>query len=156
MYVYRPFKIGDAVAIDNIWGKIADMGVGGVKIKAWSGEHVIIPNSKVRTSIIKNFSIDSRRATVNFYVDFTSDFNKTLKICKKVLDNIPEVMKNPEPIIRVDDFTEKSVKVLMLIWFPIDDFWSGYAKVQKSLADEFEKAGLKVPVIRREEKVREL
>lgn len=119
-------------------------------MRAWSGEQVIIPNSKVRTSIIKNFTIDSRRATINFYIDYTSNFTKTLTICKSIVENIPETMKNPKPVIRVDDFTETSVKILLLVWFPINDFWSGYTKVKKSLANEFEKMGLKAPVVRTE------
>ena len=155
LHFYRPFKIGDSVAIGDIWGKVQDIGAGGVKIKAGSGEIVIIPNSKMRTAIVRNYSIDSRRATMNFYVDYTSDFNRTLKICKKTLDGIPEVMKDPKPAIRVDDFTEKSVKILILVWFPIDKFWNGCAEVKKSFAEEFKRSGLKVPVIRWEERSQE-
>jgi small conductance mechanosensitive channel len=151
LYIYRPIKIGDSVAIGDIWGKVTDIGIAGVKIKAWSGELVIIPNSHIRTSIIRNFSIDARRATITFFVDFTLNFSKTLNVCKSVLDGIPEVMKNPEPVIRIDDFTERSVKILILVWFSIDDFWSGYAKIQKELADEFKKMGLKIPKIKIEE-----
>ncbi len=152
LYIYRPFVIGDSVAIGDIWGLVKDIGVGGVKIKAWSGEIVVIPNSIIRTSIIRNFTITSRRAEITFYVDFTSDFKKTLKLCKKILDEMPEVMKDPAPVIHVDDFTEKSVKILMLVWFSIDEFWEGYAKVQKALAEAFQKRGLKTPIIRREER----
>ena len=148
IYIYRPFKIGDSVMIDDISGIVKDIRVDGVRVKAWSGELVIIPNSKIRTSIIRNFSIDSRRATINFYVDYSSDFNKTLGICKEVLDKIPEVMKNPNPVINVEDFNEQSVKILILVWFSIDDFSRGFAKVKKGLADEFSRMGLKIPIIR--------
>jgi small conductance mechanosensitive channel len=156
LYVYQPFKIGDSVAIGDIWGKVVDIGAAGVKIRSWSGELVIIPNSKMRTSIIQNFSVDTRRATITFNVDYSSDFSKTLEACKRILNEIPETLKNPEPVIRVDDFTEKSVKMLILVWFPIDDYWIGYAKVQKGLADAFREMGLNPPIIRREEKIRNI
>jgi small-conductance mechanosensitive channel len=152
LYIYRPFEIGDAVAIDDIWGEVKDIGVGGVKVKAWSGEIVVIPNSKIRTTVVRNFSIDSRRATITFYVDYDSDFNKALKICKKALDGTPELLHEPAPVIRVDDFTEKSVRILILAWFPIDEFWDGYAKVKKNLAVAFRSQGLKIPVMRLEKK----
>jgi small conductance mechanosensitive channel len=154
LYIYQPFKIGDSVAIGDIWGQVVDLGPGGVKIRAWSGELVIIPNSKMRTSIVQNFSIDTRRATITFNVDYSSDFSKTLEVCKKILNEIPETLKNPEPVIRVDDFTEKSVKILILVWFSIDDYWTGYAKIQKSLADAFKEMGLNPPIIRKEENIR--
>ncbi|WP_455281795.1 mechanosensitive ion channel family protein [[Eubacterium] cellulosolvens] len=154
LYIYQPFKIGDSVVIGDIDGKVVDIGAGGVKIRAWSGELVIIPNSKMRTSIVQNFSIDTRRATITFNVDYSSDFSKTLEACKRILNDIPETLKNPEPAIRVDDFTEKSVKILILVWFSIDDYWVGYTKVQKGLADAFREMGLNPPIIRTEENIR--
>lgn len=156
LYIYRPFKIGDSVEIGDIGGIVKDIGVGGVQIKAWSGEIVVIPNSLVRTSIIKNFTIDSRRATITFFVDFASDFNKTLEICKKTLDEMPEVMKSPAPVIRVDDLTENSVKILVQVWFSIDEFWSAFAKIQKNLADAFKRNELNIPVLRTEERNKEI
>jgi small conductance mechanosensitive channel len=154
LYIYQPFKIGDSVSIGDIDGTVVDLGAGGVKIRAWSGELVIIPNSKMRTAIIHNFSIETRRATITFNVDYSSDFGKTLEACKRILNEIPETLKNPEPVIRVDDFTEKSVKILILVWFSIDDYWTGYAKVQKGLADGFKEMGLNPPIIRKEENIR--
>jgi small conductance mechanosensitive channel len=153
LLIYRPFKIGDSVAIDNIDGKVTDVGISGVKLQAWSGEQVIIPNSKVRTAIIQNFTIDSRRATITFYIDYNSDFTQTLKICNTIVENMSEAMKNPKPIIRVDDFTETSVKILLLVWFPIHHFVSGSTKIKRKLANEFEKRGIQVPIIRREEQI---
>jgi small conductance mechanosensitive channel len=151
LYFYRPFKIGDSVEISDIWGKVKDIGFSGVKIAAWSGETVIIPNSKIRTSIIKNYEIDQRRATITFYVDYTSDFAKTLLLCKQVLDKTPEVLKDPKPVIRVDDFTERSIKILLLVWFSIDDYWNGLEKVNNLLAEAFQTRGLKGPILRSEE-----
>ncbi len=147
--------VGDPVEIGDIEGEVLDIGISGVKVKSWSGETVIIPLSKIRTSIIKNFSIEKRRATIIFYVDYSSNFTETLKICREVLDQIPELMKDPKPIIRVDDLTEQSVKILMLIWFPIDVYWSSYTEVKRKLADAFESKGLKSPVIKMEEKTKE-
>ena len=155
LFIYRPFMIGDPVEIGDIGGEVLDIGISGVKVKSWSGETVIIPLSKIRTSIIKNFSIDRRRATITFHVDYSSNFTETLKICMEVLDKIPEVMKDPKPIIRIDDLTEQSVKILMLIWFPIDVYWSGYTDVKRKLADAFESKGLKSPVLKIEEKTQE-
>ncbi len=156
IYIFRPFKIGDSVEIGAIGGIVKDIGIGGVQMKAWSGEIVVIPNSLVRTSIVKNFTIDSRRATITFFVDFASDFNKTLRICKKTLDEMPEVMKSPAPVIRVDDLTEQSVKILIYVWFSIDEFWNALAKVQKNLADAFKRNELNMPVLRTKDRNKEI
>lgn len=151
LYVYRPFKIGDSVMIGNVGGTVKDIGMGGVRMKAWSGEFVIIPNSKIRTSIIKNYSIDVRRASINLYVDYNSDFNKAIEICYRVLNDVSEVMKDPKPIIGIDDFKEQYVKISILVWFSIDKFSNGCNEVKKLLAEEFNKKDLEAPVIRTKE-----
>jgi len=151
LYVYRPFKIGDSVMISDIGGTIKDIEIGGVRIKAWSGEIVTIPNSKVRTSIIKNYSIDVRRASIDLYVDYNSDFNKAIEICYRVLDNVPEALKDPKSIISIDDFKEQYVKISILVWFSIDEFSKGCNKLKKLLAEEFNSKDLKAPVIRTKE-----
>ena len=148
LYVYRPFKIGDSIMIGDIGGTIKDIGMGGVRIKAWSGEFVIIPNSKVRTSIIRNYSIDVRRASINLYVDYNSNFNKAIEICYRVLDDVPEVIKDPKPTIGIGDFKEQYVKISILAWFSIGEFLNGRNKIKKLLAEEFNKKDLKAPVIR--------
>ncbi len=151
LYVYRPFKIGDSVMISDIEGTVKDIGIGGVQIKAWSGEIVTIPNSKVRTSIIMNYSIDVRRASINLYVDYNFDFNKAIEICYKVLNGVPEVIKDPKPVVSIGDFKEQYVKISILVWFSIDEFLNGCNEVKRLLAEEFNKKDLKAPVIRTKE-----
>ncbi|MFW6117017.1 MAG: mechanosensitive ion channel family protein [Thermoproteota archaeon] len=149
LYVYQPFMIGDPVEIGDIGGEVVDIDLRGVTLKAWNGETVIIPNSKVRNSVIKNYDIERRRLTMSLYLDYGSDVDKALEVCQKVLDDIPGVMQDPEPEIRVDDFNKESVILLLMVWFPNDQFWDGYAEIKRRLAKEFQKEGLKIPIMRR-------
>ncbi|MFW6110852.1 MAG: mechanosensitive ion channel family protein [Thermoproteota archaeon] len=148
LYIYQPFMIGDPVEIGDVGGVVKNIDLRGVTLKAWSGEILVIPNSKVRNSIIKNYSVEQRMLETSLCIDYTSDIDKALKVCKKALEKLPWVIQDPEPVIRVDDFTEDGVTILLLIWFPNDRFWEGYAEVKKRLAKEFRKEGLKIPAMR--------
>jgi len=148
LLVYRPFEIGDAVTIGDNGGQVRDISIRGVTLRAWSGEIVVIPNSLVRTSIIKNFSVDKRRCDISILIDYDSDFTKALKICKRALEQTPEALKDPTPTLRVDDFKERYMEILILVWFPNEKFWEGYTKVKRKIAEGFRKQELKPPKLR--------
>jgi small-conductance mechanosensitive channel len=74
-----------------------------------------------------------------------------MEICYRVLNDVPEVIKDPKQIIGIDDFKEQYVKISILVWFSIDKFSNGCNKVKKLLAEEFNKKNLKASVIRTKE-----
>jgi small conductance mechanosensitive channel len=145
LYIYRPFEIGDAVIIGDVGGQVKDINIRGVTLKAWSGEVIVIPNSVVRTSIVKNFSVDRRRCDVSVFIDYKSDFVKALKICTEAVEATEEVLTDQAPTIRVDDFQERYIKILMLFWLPNDVYWDGYTKVKRKIAEGFKAEKLKPP-----------
>ncbi len=143
LYIYRPFEIGDGVVIGDVGGRVEDISIRGVTLKAWSGEVVVVPNSVVRTSIVKNFSVDRRRCDISIFIDYESDFVKALRACKEAVEETTEVLKDPAPTIRVDDFQERYMKILMLIWLPSDKYWDAYTEVKRRIAEGFKAKKLK-------------
>lgn len=148
LHIYRPFEIGDGVLIGDVGGQVKDIGMKGVTLKAWSGEIIVVPNSVVRTSIVKNFTVDQRRCDITLFLDYDSDFLKALKVCKKAIEETSETLKEPAPIIRVDDFQERYMKILILVWFQTTAYWDGYTKVKKRIAEGFRSQQLKPPKLK--------
>ncbi len=148
LLIYQPFEIGDAVSIGDVGGEVRDISLRGVTLNAWSGETIVIPNSMVRASIVKNYAVDKRRCDISFFVDYASDFAKALEVCKKVLKETPEALEEPTPTIRVDDFQEKYIKILILVWFPNEKYWDGYTEVKRKIAEAFRKEELEPPQLR--------
>ena len=54
--VDKPFKVGDRVKIDQYYGDVISVGTRSTRIKTLDHQIVTIPNNKITTNIIVNYS----------------------------------------------------------------------------------------------------
>ena len=146
----RPFKIGDAVVFGDVGGKILDIGIRSVKLKTWDGVFVTIPNSKIYSGVIKNFSkYDRRRLEMVVGVDYDSDLNKVEEAIRRVLnrDDIP-ILKDPEPIVALETLGPSSIDFKVLFWYSYDvemPWITLRGKLMQAIVEEFRKNGITIP-----------
>lgn len=63
----RTFAKGDGISFDDVQGSVEDIGLKTTRIRAISGEEVIISNAKLLEKTVRNYSrLDGRRVTLNF------------------------------------------------------------------------------------------
>jgi moderate conductance mechanosensitive channel len=79
-------SVGDYVEIDKVEGTIVDIGLRTIKIKSWTGEIHIVPNSKIGHMI--NYSLDNGKAIVDIKVDYTADVDRVYEILKGQFETI--------------------------------------------------------------------
>jgi len=118
----RPFSIGDALVIGDIGGQVLDIGVRSVKLKTWDGVYTTIPNRKVCSEALKNYSkYSERRLEVAVGVDYDSNLEKVQKALTKVVmrKNLP-ILKEPEPIVALETLDASSINFKILFWFKTD------------------------------------
>ncbi|MGB9749005.1 MAG: mechanosensitive ion channel family protein [Candidatus Woesearchaeota archaeon] len=141
----HPFKIGDVVQIDDVFGIVYDINFRSIKIKTYDNEIVIFPNSKVASSkIINHTALSPRRFVVDFGVEYGTDIDKAKKTALKALEGIPEVIKEPAPFVYFLDFGEYALKFKLIGWVKTyDDLWNVKEKIRMNLYKEFNKAGIK-------------
>lgn len=118
----RPVNVGDFIELDNtIKGFVEDIGWRSTKIRTWSNNIVIIPNSKLAESIIVNDSLIEE--PLNVYVDcgvsYESDLDKvekvTLAVAKEVQKKFGGVEKDFEPIMRYRVFGESNIDFIVIL-----------------------------------------
>lgn len=140
----KPFKPGDAVVIGGDSGRVETMSFRSVTVRAYSGEKVIIPNTKVSESTIRNFNIKTRRANILLQVSYEADIRKVMKICRDLLLNNPEVLKEPKSSLLVSDFTDKGIELNLFFWLPTPRFFSMDTEIKQQLSEKLSKEGIKI------------
>lgn len=60
----RPFAIGDFIVVDDLMGTVEGIGVKTTRIRSLTGEILVIPNSALTGSRIRNFQAMARRRVV--------------------------------------------------------------------------------------------
>jgi len=60
----RPFVVGDALAVDNFNGTVEYIGVKSTRLRSIDGEQIIMPNSNLLSSRLRNFTRMTERRVV--------------------------------------------------------------------------------------------
>ncbi len=142
----RPIKIGDQVDIGGVSGYVEDIRVLSTIIRTYDGIYVRIPNEKVFTSNIVNYVANVvRRFEYVIGISYKDDAQKAVDIIKKVIDDEPFALKNPEPAVFVDDLADNSVKIVIRIWSPVEVWYDVKMRVLWKIKTELEKNGIEIP-----------
>lgn len=108
--VERSLKIGDYVEVDSTTkGIVRSISARSVVIRRHNSVSIIVPNSKIINSSFCNWNYV--RGFVAFEdilitISFTADPEKVVNLLFQILDDNPNILKSPAPIIRLDNFSE--------------------------------------------------
>lgn len=159
LLVQRPIKVGDFIRVlDNLsndepvslTGFVRAITPRSIVIRKRNSTTVIIPNSKIVTSAIMNwsysrgfFAFDDMRMTVPYGVD--PMFVRQLLL--DVLDRNQHVLKNPAPIVRLDDFVDNGYSFLLrgyLTSNKIGEQWDIASDVRLQIVKTLREHGIEV------------
>ncbi len=89
----KPFVLGDFIIVGEDMGTIEKIGLKTTRIRSLSGEELIVPNSALLDSRIKNYKrMFERRVVLKFGVTYETSYEKLVKIPSIVED----ICKNTE------------------------------------------------------------
>jgi len=108
--VQRPIKIGDYIKIDpNTSGVVRKITARSVIIRKKNSSTLVVPNSYVISRSIENWNYVRNFIAfndINLTIIYKSDPLRTKEILLRVVESHPNVLKNPKPIVRLDEFSE--------------------------------------------------
>ena len=149
--VQRPIKIGDLVLIDNdVMGVVRQITPRSTIIRRKNSVTIIVPNSHVITKAVVNwnftrtfFAFDDIFITVSYSVDPT----QVKQIIIKVLDENSNVLKNPAPIVWLNDFVDNGYQFLVRGYLTADkvlEQWEIASLVRLEMVRRLREAGIEV------------
>jgi len=120
--VDKPFKIGDRIQVDTFYGDVLVIGTRSTRIKTVDGRIVTIPNNKITSSSVVNFS--SPDPKIRYAIPITVAYGSDISRVKKVLFEVTEdAIKNTEyfaddlaPKVFFQEFGDSSLKFVIYIW----------------------------------------
>lgn len=142
----RPFEIGDYITVADKAGTIEHVGIKTTRIRALSGEQLIVANTDLTNSRIHNFKrLEKRRIVFRIGVVYQTNSEK--------LKEIPEIVKNiimSEPKAEFNrghfaSFGDFSL-IFEFVYFILDreygQFMDTQQKINLNIYEEFEKRGI--------------
>ncbi len=146
LMIERPIRIGDQVVIGDVAGFVEDVQILSTIIRTYDGLFVRIPNERVFTSNITNLTANPvRRFEYVVGISYRDDAEKAIEIIRRIIEEHPFALKEPEPQIFVNELGESSVNIVVRVWSPSAVWYDVKTELLWRIKVELEKAGIEIP-----------
>jgi MscS family membrane protein len=150
--VDQPFKIGDRVQIENVFGDVTNIGPRSTRIKTLDSQIVTVPNSKVTSSIVTNYAMPDSKMKVRIPVSVAYGSNikqvkaLLLDIANNSAGNTVWICSDPAPSVYFLEFAESSLNLQLIVWTKDYDKTLEVKDYINSQIDErFRAEGIEIP-----------
>lgn len=117
LLIQEPFRINDQIVIDNYEGTVERIDIRTTKIRTYTGECILLPNSTVFTSAIRvRTAFSSRRTDLAVGVDYNTSLPSATKILQRTIESVEGVLESPSPEIDLVSFGESSIDFVVRYW----------------------------------------
>lgn len=106
LLVLRPFKVGDAVMIGGVGGTVKELGIFSTTLITGDNVLTTMGNNKIFSSDILNYSsLPYRRVDRSVQVAYGVNTEDAIARLMSAVLTIPHVLKDPAPVIIIQEFT---------------------------------------------------
>lgn len=119
----RQIRVGDAVTVGNISGKVSRIQMRATTITDWDRKELIIPNKEFVTGQVINWSLSDTilRMIIPVGIAYGSDTKLAYDVLLNVAHENSNVLDNPEPNVRFVAFGESTLDFELRVFIPHPD-----------------------------------
>jgi len=151
MIVFKPFKAGDYIEAAGVAGTVEGLNIFTTELKTPDNKKVIVPNAKITSDNIVNYSAkDQRRIDIVAGVSYRDDLDKVRRVLQSILDEDTRILKDPAPTIGVLALADSSINFAVRPWVKTGDYWAVYFDLQEKIKKRFDAEGISIPFPQRD------
>jgi small conductance mechanosensitive channel len=151
MIIFRPFKVGDYIEGAGVAGTVEAIQIFTTQLKTPDNKTVIIPNSKISSDNIVNYSTKgTRRVELVFGIAYDDDIDQARQIIMDIIEKDERVFKDPEPIVVLSELADSSVNLTMRAWSKSGDHWNIFFETNEKVKKAFDAQGITIPFPQRD------
>jgi small conductance mechanosensitive channel len=146
LLLFRPFGVGDYVEAGGTAGSVQEIGVFATTLNTPDNVRIIVPNSAVFGSTIKNYAANpTRRNDMVMGVSYDDDIGKAIAVVDRCLKEDPRVLAEPAPVIAVSELGDSSVNLVVRPWCTKEDYWGLRFDLLRKMKEQLEASGCSIP-----------
>ena len=147
--VYRPFRIGDKVTLEDEYGTVEDITLRHTIVRTWQNRMLIIPNEKLDNMTLINHSIIDPKilCTVELGVSYDTNIDLARGFMLEEANNCPHRMERADdPWVRVVSHSDFSIGLGLYVWVPdVDASWMAKYWLMENIKNRFDREGVEIP-----------
>jgi len=142
----RPFKIGDFIETGAGSGTVDEIGIFVTEMRTSEGLYLSVPNSKIWSDAITNYSkLPTRRVEMVVGISYDDDIDKARGLILKLALDEERVLDEPEPVVSVINLGDSSVDLRLRAWANRSDYWDVRWGLIRDAKYALDKAGISIP-----------
>jgi len=149
----RKVRVGDYIKLDSgAEGYVTDISWRNTTVRALANHLIVVPNSKLASSVTTNFNLPDQpiAVLVEVGVAYNSDLQKvervTLEVVREVMRSVPGGLKEFEPLVRFHTFGDSAINFTVVL--RADEYVSQYLikhEFIKRLQERYRLEGIEIP-----------
>ena len=118
----KPLKVGDRVKIEQYYGDVIDIGARSTRLKTPDNQIITIPNNKVTTNYVTNYSEPDQKLRISIPVTVAPGTDPVkvkellLAISQAVIQKTGYLLEEPAPQVFFSEFGESGLKFILYVW----------------------------------------
>lgn len=146
LVLFRPFKVGDAVKVAGITGKVVGINIFNTVLNTPDNQRIIVPNSNITTDVITNITANpTRRIDLVAGIGYEDDIALAKQVLGEIIQADDRVLKDPAPTIAVSELADSSVNIVVRPWCKTGDYWDVYFDLTEQIKVQFDAHGISIP-----------
>lgn len=142
----KPFNVGDFIDVSGVTGTVRHINILQTKLLTVDNKAIIIPNGQVSSAKIINYSAEAlRRLDLVFAVSYRDNITQVKQLLNDIVTRHPLSVLEPEPIIRICEHAESSIRVAVKVWVKTDNYWALNYDLLEEVKLVFDKQGITIP-----------
>ncbi len=151
LLIFRPFKVGDVIDAAGQFGKVHSLTLFVTVMNTGDNVHIIVPNSQIWGSAVKNFSANAtRRVDLVVGIGYEDDINKAMASINDVITADDRSHATPEPLIAVSELADSSVNMVVRVWCNSGDYWPLKFDLTKAIKERLDADNISIPYPQRD------
>ena len=144
--IFKPFKVVDYIEGAGVAGTVREIHVFTTTLITPDNKRVTVPNSKLTSDNIINYTAEPiRRVDMSIGVSYSDDLDKVKQVLLNVVPTFPGVLPDPEPQIAVAAMADSSVNFVVRPWVNTSDYWNVFFGLTETIKKQFDAEGISIP-----------
>lgn len=149
LHTAAPFRVGDWARLGTHEGRVEQVSWRAVRLRTWSGDTLTVPNNEVARHSIENYSrpaAEPHSRIVHIGVNYQTPPNKVISVLRKLLEQIPEVVSEPEPVLRIVGYLDSTIQYEVRYFLRrYEDYRTIEGEIFRLIWYHFRRHGIEIP-----------
>jgi potassium efflux system protein len=152
----RRIRVGDVIDVGSISGKVVEINTRSSVVRSGDGKETLVPNSVFLESQVTNQTLSNRkvRRTFRVGVAYGSSPSQVVTVLKECLERHGLVMKDPAPIVTLEEFSPDALVFALYYWTEINartDATVVASDIRIMIEKRFGETGIEFPKTQRDQ-----